>query len=383
MESEVRISLVRFHFTIRRFLVLIVVTGVICAWAGRLIMQGRAHRNIVAQLAADGATAHYGYELVGRPRPSFLNRIQGSMFGNDAVSDIESIDFGSAPQDRDLKLMLTLPELKTLSFYGLGFTDGALSYVARVHGLNELALVETSVTPMGLCQLSVASNLTTLFLSGKSFTDEHAKCTGTLRTLRYLRLDDTSIGNVGMQYIGSISELRGLGLYRNGLIESSGFEQLSKLRTLETLSVIDTVKHNSDLRSISVILGLRELRLWSNQVDDGVVDYIIPLKKLTLLDLHEAQIGDVGIARIASLPAIEVLMLDGTKVGDAAIVSLLSMRHLRRLDIKATKVSDAGLKKLEGLPSLIELRLSVGQGITPQGVQHFKDARPSCNVIYD
>ena len=50
------------------------------------------------------------------------------------------------------------------------------------------------------------------------------------------------------------------------------------------------------------------------------------------------------------------------------------------LDLSRTQITDAGIRSLGGLKKLTSLEVTIGNGVTPQGVTELKKAIPACEV---
>lgn len=118
-----------------------------------------------------------------------------------------------------------------------------------------------------------------------------------LKTLRYLDLRLTKIGNEGIGKLKHLTSLQTLNLFRTQLGDK-GLAQLKKLTNLETLLIGGT------------------------QITDGGLVYLRPFRKLRKLSLFQTQITDDGIAHLKIMESLEVLLIGGSKITPAGAEEL-------------------------------------------------------------
>lgn len=89
----------------------------------------------------------------------------------------------------------------------------------------------------------------------------------------------------------------------------------------------------------------------NRQLDDDVLmslrEDLQRLPALTVLDLSESAITDVGLQELSHLHGIKYLSLDKTSVTDRGLRYLYSMRALRVVSLNGTQVTDSGAKSLK------------------------------------
>jgi hypothetical protein len=89
----------------------------------------------------------------------------------------------------------------------------------------------------------------------------------------------------------------------------------------------------------------------------------------TVVDLHDTDFTDAGLARLKLLSRVDVLDLCGTKITDTGLENLKALPSIRSLNLEKTQVSDAGLQHTSALAQLQELNLC-DTHVTGEGLKH-------------
>ena len=138
-------------------------------------------------------------------------------------------------------------------------------------------------------------------LHGTEVTDSDlvflAEAKKELKSLRYLDLRLTKIGNAGVAKIKNLTSLQTLNLFRTQLGDE-GLAHLKKLTNLETLFIGGT------------------------KVTDAGLVYLRPFRKLRKLSLFQTQVSDDGIAELKLMGSLEVLLIGGSKITPAGAEEL-------------------------------------------------------------
>jgi|GEM_PF-3757998 hypothetical protein len=152
-------------------------------------------------------------------------------------------------------------------------------------------------------------NVSRVFLSGSSVTDDELSYLVSFPQITYLVLDKTRITENGLKYISSLTNLE--------------------------------------------ILEFRE----TGVTDEGL-GFLSGLNKLKHLCLQHAQITDDGLVNLMGLSEMRTLTLDNTGVTDAGLVHLYDLRKLRDLSLVGTRVTDDALHAIAA--AIPTLRVSNG-----------------------
>jgi formylglycine-generating enzyme required for sulfatase activity/Leucine-rich repeat (LRR) protein len=185
----------------------------------------------------------------------------------------------------------------------------------------------------------------------------------------------TKMDDQTMSRVEGMAHLRRLDLIDCAFTDS-GLKHLQQLAELEHLFIsqptsTDVAPGQARVTSAGLVwlanlTNLRELTLWSTQVDD--VSSLRNLKKLAKLELLFSQAGVTGLDHLAELPALKELDLTGTATTDEAVKDIASLKKLETLSLGRTSVTDACLHHLAGLDRLRSLELG-GTAITDDGLQ--------------
>jgi hypothetical protein len=111
------------------------------------------------------------------------------------------------------------------------------------------------------------------------------------------------------------------------------------------------------------------------------VDEENPDKPIILVDLHNTQVTDAGLAHLEGLTKLLSLSLNNTKVTDVGLEYLKGLTHLETFDLANTQVTDAGLEHLKGLTRLQSLNLGKTQ-VTDAGVDKLQQELPRCKIYH-
>jgi hypothetical protein len=119
-------------------------------------------------------------------------------------------------------------------------------------------------------------------------------------------------------------------------------------------------------------------------VTDDVVEYILPLTKLTVLGLNGTSITNAGLVRLKELPNLVELSLaySEDRITNDRLAPLESFTRLKRLELHWTDVGDAGLLHLYGLKNLQQIDLRRTK-VTAAGIAALQKALPDCKIDWD
>ena len=113
-----------------------------------------------------------------------------------------------------------------------------------------------------------------------------------LKTLQYLDLRLTHIGDAGVVHVGNLTSLQTLNLFRTNLSDR-GLAQIKNLKQLQTLLIGGT------------------------KVTDAGLVYLKHFSRLKKLSLFQTQVTDAGIPHLRVLANLEQLLISGTKITEA------------------------------------------------------------------
>src|SRR5262249_2542098 len=97
--------------------------------------------------------------------------------------------------------------------------------------------------------------------------------------------------------------------------------------------------------------------------------------EIRLLTLEGSGLTDVGLPHLLALPGLEELNLGGTEVTDVGMRVVARLPRLIGLGLSETRVTDAGLRHLHNARRLANIYWEVGDGITEEGMERWKERR--------
>ncbi len=239
---------------------------------------------------------------------------------------LDGIHLGNA----SLEYLTQLPKLQSVSL-GKHFTREAFETLSRLESLTNL---DVSHLNPELSDLKLVPNLKTLSLSGKAYNDESALTIAeTFKSLQEAYLRDTSITDIGVEYLSRLEKL--------------------------TVLTLD--------RSL---------------VTDKMADSIRKMKQLKWLSVENCEIGDDTLAAVSECPDLWYLFLGGTPVTDKGIAHVVNFQKPVNIYLPYCKsVTDASIDSLARLPNSENQHLALwGSGITENGFNRLKTALPNAQI---
>lgn len=102
---------------------------------------------------------------------------------------------------------------------------------------------------------------------------------------------------------------------------------------------------------------------------DETVEELARLRMLERLTLHEATLGERGLAPVLAAAQLKSLEIGGRGVVDATLAGIEQQRQLKVLRASGTRLDDSALARLHKLPNLEELDVSWTR-VTAAGLSH-------------
>lgn len=156
--------------------------------------------------------------------------------------------------------------------------------------------------------------------------------------------------------IAQLKSLRELVLY-SGQLQSGDLKQIQNLKDLWRLELLVEGITDVDLRDISK-LNLRKINLGDLPISDEGVKYLEGMDSLNMLKLDGTNITDRAIGYFDKLPKLDFLGLRGTRITDAGIKQIanaVSRDNITTLMLYSTDISTNGFQHLPGLANLTYL----------------------------
>lgn len=256
------------------------------------------------------------------------------------------------------------------------------------------------ITDEDVLRLEGLADLHGLFAKRSLLTDRAAKLLATMPRLKYLDLDDTSIGDTtiataaahcdlvslsaegtsisdaALTAVAGTSGLRELYLDRTLVTDAGMLEALPRLNGLVDLSVANTNVSDTGLVDVGRLSDLRYANFTGTRIADATIGALGRCRGLRYLYADRTAVTDAGVAALAGCVMLEDLSLAKTGVTDHGVAHLTSLPHLKFLDLTDTSVGDASLHTMRALKGLRELYLGrtnvTAGGISDhaEGLQH-------------
>jgi hypothetical protein len=361
-----------FRFTLRTFLVVVLVLGVACGWLGNALRRQQHQRRIVRQLEARGHTVAYDYQLVdGPPTPPGPWVLRGC-FGDDLFAYVSHVTLSGKYERDDFRALRELPKLDDV-YGGQLITDAELvAHISCISKLRTLAL-KTSGDILG--DLSAAKELESLTLYGDKICDADLHVLPRLRKLKHLGFLRTQLTAAGMEHVSQMPELRTLRIYDGMAIDDTALIPIGRLSRLEDLALGQTGITDDGLRHLHGLNQLKKLDLRITNITDEGIAHLASFDKLQELTLN-ANITDAGMRKLTALQSLKYLNLPGSPVTDEGMKSLAQLHKLKELHMGRAKVTDAGILELRALHELDHV--TVGSNVSLAGAAKLREHLPNC-----
>lgn len=363
---------------------------------------------ILAELPARAATAEEAAEWL-RALNVPLADAKGFVAPTAAsVGEAKWASFARVPADRlkpaDLAKLTALPKLEEIVFGGNAGTDEGVAEIAKAAPqLRRLWLFRSAVTDAAFPYVATIEGLEALHLAGTRISASALVEVARLKNLRVLELDDTDVGDAGLEAIGgmpalaelSYKDMRGVGA--RGMAALAGLRRLESLhlafaevddslerlaasRTLRQLVLLRATVTDARAAAIAKIKSLRVLALSYTPITDGALAHVSALPQLSTLELIGTRITDDGVKALGQTKSLTELDLSGTATGDDALDALLGLPKLASLVLRGTRVTDLGAAKLARLQSLRHVDLGA-TAVTEAAVKALARELPEARVV--
>ncbi|PWY57509.1 hypothetical protein DGG96_01990 [Legionella qingyii] len=228
----------------------------------------------------------------------------------------------------------------------------------NVPDLVSLDLSDQEISEQCLYELVNAINanihLKRIKMNGCMIDDDKIKILSRLGSIEVLSLRANKISDKGLRLLATIPSLKKLDLSSNNNrydknITAKGLKFFVRNSTLEQLILSDNELNDECAKTLAKT-NLRRLILSNNQITHKGVSYLAVHKKLNFLDISTNKIGDAGaITLINENLRIRGLVLNNNKLSIKAIAKMNSekLKKLDRLDICLNPLGQDGIKLLQ------------------------------------
>jgi hypothetical protein len=226
----------RFQFSIRSLLLLMVAVAVPCSWLATEMKAAREQERAVEAIQKlDGCVRYDLQDADGNAEPSGPERLR-KLLGADCLVSVVEINLNATnATDAGLEHLKGLAQLQHLSLDGTQVTDAGLEHLKGLTQLQGLLLDHTQVTDAGLKHLKGMTQLQWLSLIGNTqVTDAGLEHLKGLAQLQYLWLDGTQVTDAGLEHLKGLIQLQELWLCHTNVTDA-GLEHLQGLTQLQGL----------------------------------------------------------------------------------------------------------------------------------------------------
>jgi hypothetical protein len=301
-------------FSLREFMIAMLVLGALCGVVGHRYNEKRQQREAAQYLLERGARVVLEGDAQKKDEPG-LERL----LGRDWFHGVVSVDAAELTAE-DMGVLVGLPELETLTLHGI--SDDHLAPLGNVPRLKYLFLNEPPATPLGiglppgkptapLCfsgaglkHLKNHPSLEHLGLFDRTMRQEGLAFLGDVPHLQILQVA-CPLTAVGMRHLGRCKRLKSLTLHA----VDSGFEHLADLYELEYLAIGGTTI------AISELSGLERC------------------PQLKQLDISNISLSVNDFTSLAQCPVLHSLSIRNSQFSDKAVEELTCSTSLRHVSI--------------------------------------------------
>jgi Leucine-rich repeat (LRR) protein len=288
-----------------------------------------------------------------------------------SIAEVKWVSFARVRAGRlnpsDLAHLAALPKLEEIVFGGNAASDAGVAEIVRaVPKLRRLWLFRSAITDVALIHVARLNELEALHLAGLRLSTLAMFQIARLKSLRTLDIDETDVGDAGLEAIKLMPALREVSFQGMRGVRRKGLTALASLRRLEILN-LGFAEIDDAVGELGASRSLRELYLFRSTVTDAQAPALARIKTLRTLSLAYTTIGDGMMPALAGLPHLHALSLVGTRVSDAGLRVLARSKTLAELDLSGTEIGDKGIEALQDLRKLASLVLRESK-ITDAGI---------------
>jgi internalin A len=192
------------------------------------------------------------------------------------------------------------------------------------------------------------------------------------------RTDDSVL--VHLRGLHGLREL----LLHKGQATDAGLANLRGLSRLESLYLWDAAElTDAGVAHLKGLRNLKHLHASGTKMTDIGLGHLAGLPRLENFDLQGGRFTNAGLKHLRGREFTRALYLGlgGAEITDEGLAQLEDTRGLKSLDIRGTRVTDRGLAILARVPALEEVWIGDCPGISDEGIQKLKAARPGLRVV--
>jgi hypothetical protein len=266
-----------------------------------------------------------------------------------------------------------LTYLNELDLYNSNMTEDEIIRLIGDNQIVWLNLGKTSITGLGLLELTKLTALKNLNIASTSLDDKSLECIKLFTNLEVLDVSQTNIGDHFLENLANFITLQEINL-QNTLITDRGIACLKDLAFLKkmNLSGIKFSENPSGLSDLSNMTRLQIIILKNAEINRKVLDYISHCQMLRVLDITATGVNDSDLANLTELGMLDELYCGENPLTGDAVRYIKEIETLKILDMTATNVGGPQqeyFKRMEGL----EILYVAGTEFDDDGMAFIKD----------
>lgn len=226
----------------------------------------------------------------------------------------------------------------------------------EITSLKKIELTRSRLSAKDIENFALLDQLNTIYLLDCGADFRGAAALKYLPELNKLCIDQSQLGNAGLEILSELIELKELSVVDN-YINDIGAIHLKKLANLLSLNLAGNSVGNDGAQAIADLKQLRSLNLSSAKVGPLGVQAIATLTDLSSLDLTNNLVGDAGAQMLAGLTELRSLKLSGSGIQVEGARAIAELPRLSSLNLSRNNIGDAGAAAVARVSSLTSLDL--------------------------
>ncbi len=304
-------------------------------------------------------------------------------------------DFKNKPpferNDQDLarigSLFAGTDAFTNMDLNGSSVTDAGLKHLAKLTNLESIGLAGTKVTNAGLSSATLdLLKLVSINLAGCTVTLPMMETLSKLETLEVLSLENAKVGDAELPPLANLARLKDLNL-NYCPITDNGFRILGTLKNLEILKVANTGINGSGMQFMKrkkTGAGLRILDAKKTRFGEQGLQFLKGVETLEELDIGQAEVTDQTLAlQLKGVPHLMKMSLSFNNISDNGTQVLGTIKSLEELYLSnCQRIGDKTLFFLKNNNQLRILDVNACGNVTAQGAQSLKKFLPNCEIRF-
>lgn len=306
---------------------------------------------------------------------------------------IVSLEVSDAPMtDAELRGLIAADTLVNLELTSVPVGDEGIGNMPYASRLKSIRLSLTNVTPEGVLLTFGQYTKHVVILrdwirlingtNGQSvdwmgpLTAEKLEALKYCRNTTSLHFETNQLEGMDYRWLEGLEKLNYLRINYYG--SDQLLQHVAALKHLEKLDLAGAKSITAEgLKAIVPLDKLTTLDLRSADISDDALEVIGEMKQLDNLSIVGSNVSDQGIKHLAGLKNLVVLHLSGCKnLTDDALKTVGQLGKLQYLHAQSTRFTDKGLVHLHGMPRLSNVSLH-GSRHTSRGIRELRDSLPS------